>query len=299
MTDTFIIKPRRPLEANLPAHAVEGELIITRDTHKIFTGEGPNAPLAQCGGGTDDDSSFTTKTYVDTQDAATLAAAETHSDTSVAAEAVARIAGDSTEATARIAGDVATLASAHSYTNAAVAPKADSASLATVATSGSYNDLSNKPTIPTLPITEADVTGLTADLALKLNTSSLARQSVQVVTASLAAGVNEQLTVALGKSFNLLSVQVDKKCRVELYANAAKRTADVARPIGTDPTPGSSHGVVCDFALTSAQTFICSPVIDGANMESVPVVDIPYTITNIALTAQAITVTFVFVRTEQ
>ena len=33
----------------------------------------------------------------------------------------------------------------------ALATKMDSVSLATVATSGSYNDLSNKPTIPTVP----------------------------------------------------------------------------------------------------------------------------------------------------
>lgn len=33
-------------------------------------------------------------------------------------------------------------------TDALLADKADSADLATVATSGSYNDLSNKPTIP-------------------------------------------------------------------------------------------------------------------------------------------------------
>src|SRR6266851_3351542 len=93
MSDTFIIKPRRPLEANLPAHADEGELIITRDTHKIFTGEGPNAPLAQCGGGTDDDLSLTTKTYVDSQDAA--------------------------EAGLRITGDAATLAAAEAFASSA------------------------------------------------------------------------------------------------------------------------------------------------------------------------------------
>ena len=39
---------------------------------------------------------------------------------------------------------------AHSDIRTALAAKANTSSLATVATSGSYNDLSNKPTIPTL-----------------------------------------------------------------------------------------------------------------------------------------------------
>lgn len=46
----------------------------------------------------------------------------------------------------------------------ALAGKADSSSLATVATSGSYTDLINKPTIPTVPVTS--VAGKTGDVSL-------------------------------------------------------------------------------------------------------------------------------------
>jgi hypothetical protein len=47
----YKIKPRRPTHAELPASADEGELIITSDTHQIYTGEGEGNPLAAVGGG--------------------------------------------------------------------------------------------------------------------------------------------------------------------------------------------------------------------------------------------------------
>jgi hypothetical protein len=40
------VKPRRMPQANLPAHAQEGELIITQDTHRLYVGEGADSPLA-------------------------------------------------------------------------------------------------------------------------------------------------------------------------------------------------------------------------------------------------------------
>jgi hypothetical protein len=49
MSELFTIKPRRPLKADLPAHAPEGELIITSDTHEVYTGEGESSPLARVG----------------------------------------------------------------------------------------------------------------------------------------------------------------------------------------------------------------------------------------------------------
>lgn len=73
------------------------------------------------------------------------------------------------------------------YVGTAIAGKANSSSLATVATSGSYADLSNKPTIPTVPAavsaftndsgyqTSAQVSSaITTAIAGKANTSSLA-----------------------------------------------------------------------------------------------------------------------------
>lgn len=52
----------------------------------------------------------------------------------------------------------------------ALAGKADASSLATVATSGSYNDLSNKPTIPTIP---ANVSAFTNDAGYLTSHQSL------------------------------------------------------------------------------------------------------------------------------
>lgn len=73
------------------------------------------------------------------------------------------------------------------YVDTAIAGKANSSSLATVATSGSYADLSNKPTIPTVPAAVSAFTNdsgyqtsvqvssaITTAIAGKANTSSLA-----------------------------------------------------------------------------------------------------------------------------
>jgi hypothetical protein len=51
MSETFKILPRRMPQASLPAHATNGELIITSDTGAMFVGKGPSAALMQVGGG--------------------------------------------------------------------------------------------------------------------------------------------------------------------------------------------------------------------------------------------------------
>ena len=73
--------------------------------------------------------------------------------------------------------------------DSSISGKVDSSSLATVATSGSYNDLTNKPTIPTVPtsntaftndagyITSNDITGKTDTSAFTAHTASTVHMS--------------------------------------------------------------------------------------------------------------------------
>jgi hypothetical protein len=89
---------------------------------------------------------------------------------------------------AAVAGDITTLKSDVATLQTDVAGKASAAALSTVATSGSYNDLSDKPSIPSLSAVEGDISALDgrvttaegdisdlqSDVALKANTSSLA-----------------------------------------------------------------------------------------------------------------------------
>lgn len=108
----------------------------------------------------------------------------------------------------------------------------------------------------------------------------------------------------MAQSFLLIKVQVDKKSRVELYSTAAAQSADATRAIGTAPTPGTAHGVICDMAFTGATDFIMSPAVPGCNFDesgSPPALtgDVTYAITNTDTTSQAVTVTFTFVPLEQ
>jgi hypothetical protein len=138
MSQTFIIAPRRMLEADLPTHAIDGELIITTDSGKLFQGQGPTTALKQVGGGAlptgsgnevlaspADGSSAPVAPRVlvvadipalpyDASGAASTAQsnAETFATSAVATEATARATADTTmqtnitaEATARVAAD--------------------------------------------------------------------------------------------------------------------------------------------------------------------------------------------------
>lgn len=84
-----------------------------------------------------------TKAYVDAQDTSVLNSAKAYADgkdATVASEAASYTDGEIADLKTELEGEIA-----------------DSISeLATVATSGSYNDLSNKPTIPTFTLTTTD-----------------------------------------------------------------------------------------------------------------------------------------------
>ena len=127
-----------------------------------------------------------------------------------------------------------------------------------------------------------------------------ARRDEVKTTASLADQASETGVVTLGKSFLLVKVEADRNCRVRLYSTAAARTADAARPFGTDPTAGTQHGVICDLIVTTADSlvWILSPQAPGSCMETVVTRDIPYAIQNLSGATSTVEVTFTVVETE-
>jgi hypothetical protein len=72
--------------------------------------------------------------------------------------------------------------------------------------------------------------------------------TVTYTTASLADAATENGSIALGKIGLIKKVTADRAARIRLYTSSAYRTADAARPIGTDPD--GEHGVQMDLYLT-------------------------------------------------
>lgn len=122
------------------------------------------------------------------------------------------------------------------------------------------------------------------------------RDEVQHGTASLPGNASEVGVVSLGLSSRVLRVAADRACRVRLYTTAAKRDADAARAIGTDPT--GDHGLILEVVLTATLLALdLAPQPLASNMDAPPADSIYYNIENRS-TAGAVTVTFTRQRLE-
>jgi hypothetical protein len=129
--------------------------------------------------------------------------------------------------------------------NASLALKANTASLSTVATSGSYNDLSNKPTIPaayTLPVASASVLGgvkvgsnLSIDANGVLNATASNNASSITGTLPVANGGTGTTTVAGIKSvIGLSSTNV-------AIGDQAGQTSQAAGGVGVGAGAGANN----------------------------------------------------------
>lgn len=105
-----------------------------------------------------------------------------------------------------------------------VSKKADSSSLAKVATSGSYNDLSNKPTIPSA-VTESTVSGW----GFTKNTGTYSKPSGGIPKSDLASAVQ----TSLGKADTAL----------QSYTEQYKGTVTKVKINGSEKSP-DSNGLV-------------------------------------------------------
>jgi hypothetical protein len=141
----------------------------------------------------------------------------------------------------------------------------------------------------TAPAFVGDGSGLT-NLPPPPPSAGPTRSIAQVVTDSLANNASVSRDFALGKTGLLLRIQTDVPARVRLYTSAAARTADLARPVGSNP--GSGAGLIAEVVTRSGGLGIAmTPAPVFANLEATPVATIPATITNTSGVTLAVTVT--------
>lgn len=131
----------------------------------------------------------------------------------------------------------------------------------------------------------------------QLPVTAFTRATAAVTTGSLASGAQASTTIALAVGYRLYSIITNRPARVRLYTTTAKRTADVTRPIGTDPS--GDHGLVLDFVFDALVLGAdLSPMVDGVDLKGSPDGQIPVSIQNLDTVAGAVTVSFTYVRTE-
>ena len=130
-------------------------------------------------------------------------------------------------------------------------------SLATVATSGSYNDLSNKPTIPTVnnatltiqkngstvkTFTANASSNVTANITVPTKTSDLTNDSNFATTTDLAAKVDVASINITGQTTTILA-QVQALAGTKNYARFICTSDGGSANISDNPNPGK--GFVC------------------------------------------------------
>lgn len=115
--------------------------------------------------------------------------------------------------------------------------------------------------------------------------------SASKTTASLAAGVTETGTVPFpGKSGIIVETTTSAPARLRLYGTAALRDADLARPLGTDPS--GLHGLLLELVTTAPTLdFINAPPVSVSNSDGPRVSDLYYAIENQSGITQALTFT--------
>lgn len=107
-------------------------------------------------------------------------------------------------------------------------------------------------------------------------------ETVQIVTASLADGAQEQASLSIAKAFHVLEIDSDEYCRVRLYKTGAAAVADTARAFSDRSFVGTQHKMIIDTELTvgTGLTWVPSPAPLGHNADSPITDEIYYTVDN-------------------
>jgi hypothetical protein len=119
---------------------------------------------------------------------------------------------------------------------------------------------------------------------------SLSQGTVVGTTASVANNVIDNISMALGKYSMTSKLATDKEARVRVYSTSAYRTADAARPIGTDPT--GEHGVLLEVVTTTGNlTIDLAPIANLYDGESSRTGNLSVAVTNMSGGTNTIQVT--------
>lgn len=150
--------------------------------------------------------------------------------------------------------------------------------------SGNYDDLTNKPTIPTNTneltngagfITTNGIPSQTDNSGKYLTTNGSAlswstvsglssRTTASATTGALVVGGTGNISITGFKTYVLLGMAVGIPAWVRLYTSAAARTADASRLETEDPLPGS--GIIAEVITTSVNQIVSfTPATIGFN----------------------------------
>lgn len=124
--------------------------------------------------------------------------------------------------------------------------------------------------------------------------SSSGRSIISVQTPSIAPNQTITGSLGIGRSFLLMSVNVNTDLRVRLYGSQSYLAADLTRPIGTDPTV-AEPGIIVDLVLSgspSLYNFTLSPTVNGVNINPVTSTDIYYAATNLSAASSSASMSF-------
>ena len=154
--------------------------------------------------------------------------------------------------------DVATLV----FTGAGVtASSAGNAVTLEISGVSSYNDLTDKPTIP------EDIGDLTDTGGVLTQTRLGSRTTASATTGALIVGGTGNISITGFKTYALLGMSVGIPAWVRLYTSAAARTADASRLETEDPLPGS--GIIAEVITTTNNQIVAfTPATIGFNADN-------------------------------
>ena len=124
----------------------------------------------------------------------------------------------------------------------------------------------------------------------------LSRAAVAGSTIAIADNAIGNVDITGAKGYALFKIQTSHAARVRVYTDSASRTADAARPSGTDPAVGA--GVIAEITTSGAETILVSPGTIGYNNEGSPTTTIPIAVTNLSGSVATITVTLTILQLE-
>ena len=137
--------------------------------------------------------------------------------------------------------------------------KANNASISAVGLSNNYEDLDNKPEIPT------DVSDLTDNEEL-LGGSALQSRTVLEGTVTVDNDSTEFLDLQGFKGYVLYKISTNQASWIRIYSDSASRTNDLGRSESVDPLSGS--GVIAEIITSGSETVLVTPGTIGFNDES-------------------------------
>lgn len=121
---------------------------------------------------------------------------------------------------------------------------------------------------------------------------------VSIKTPVLPPGNKFIGSIALAKSFQLLSVAVQSPCRIQLYGTAMAQSLDLSRNLDEPPAAGTAQNIICDVALDTAPYNWSFQNRIGANADRPQTANIYVTVTNLEQNSDAETVVIGYVPLE-